>query len=104
MCGALIEMGVWKVMMKRQTSWILSITAPVFFIQLELCCRWQYGAELTVAHEITRRRLGAPIGTIPIILNTSTQTNTYNPSKNSFNFPHTRGSPLSGAKQRWFDQ
>jgi len=35
-CGVLIEMGVWKVMMKRQTSWILSTTVePVFYIPLE---------------------------------------------------------------------
>ena len=35
-CGALIEMGVWKVMTKWQTSWILSTTVePVFHVQLE---------------------------------------------------------------------
>jgi len=35
-CGVLIEIGVWKVMMKRQTSWILSTTIEsAFYINLE---------------------------------------------------------------------
>src|SRR5258706_6165015 len=60
--------------------------------------------ELTLAHDITRRRLGTPIRTIPIRLNTSTQNNPYNSSKNSFKYSHICGSPLSGVEQRWFDQ
>ena len=50
--------------------------------------RWQYRAELTLAHEIIQHRLGAPTATIPRILNTSIQNNLYNPSKNSFNILH----------------
>ena len=35
-CGVLIEIGVWKVTMKRQTSWILSTTVESpFYIKLE---------------------------------------------------------------------
>ena len=45
---------------------------------------------LTLTHNITLRRLGAPVETIPIMLNTSVQSNGYNPSKNSFNLPNTR--------------
>ena len=35
-CGVLIEIGVWNVMMKRQISWTLSTTIEsVFYIKLE---------------------------------------------------------------------
>ena len=48
------------------------------------------GAVLTLAQDITSRRLGAPIGTIPMILNTSTQNNGYNPAINPSKLAHTR--------------
>ena len=47
-------------------------------------------AVLTLNHDITLRRLGAPIGTIPMMLNTSIQNIGYNPSKNSFKPALTR--------------
>jgi len=39
--------------------------------------------------DITLRRLGTPIGTIPIMLNASIQNNAYGPSKNFFKFSQT---------------
>ena len=106
-CGALIESGVWKVMTKRQTSWISPRrveSSP--YLGLESLWRADEWAVLTLSQLITLRRHGAPIGTIPIMLNTSIQNNGYNPSKNPFNFPNARGSRLllSREKQRWFDQ
>ena len=106
-CGALIESGVWKVMMKRQTSWILIRrieSSP--YSGLESLWRADEWPVLTLSQRITLRRHGAPIGTIPIMLSTSIQNNGYNPSKNPFNFPNACGSrsPLWGEKQRWFDQ
>ena len=47
-------------------------------------------AALTLTHDITLRRLGAPIGTIPMMLNTAIQNIGYNPSKNSFKPALTR--------------
>jgi len=46
-CGLLIEIGVWKVMMKRQTSCILSTTIEsTFYIMLDsFFGGWKYGAE-----------------------------------------------------------
>ena len=41
--GVLIEMAVWKVMMKRQTSWILSTTVESpFYIKVNHFGRSQY--------------------------------------------------------------
>jgi len=52
-CGALIEMGMRKAMMKRRTSRILSrrVGFP-FYCQSELP-KIQAGAELTLAQDIT---------------------------------------------------
>src|SRR6266404_6247253 len=45
--------------------------------------QYQPGALLTLTTvDLTLRRLGTPIGTIPIMLNTSIQNNPYGPSKN----------------------
>ncbi len=44
---------------------------------------------LTLTQNSNLRMLGAPIGTTPMMLNTSTQNNGYNPSKNFFKPPNT---------------
>src|SRR5258706_13664809 len=44
---------------------------------------------LTLTQDSNFRRPGTPIGTIPIMLKTSTQNNGYNPSKNSSKLPNT---------------
>ena len=42
-CGVLIEMAVWKVIMKRQTSWILSTIVKLpFYIKLNHSGRGKY--------------------------------------------------------------
>ena len=102
-CGALIESGVWKVIMKRQASCILPKSVEsVSYSELESFWRADEWPVLTLTQVITLRRHGAPIGTIPIILNTSIQNSRYSPSKNPFNFPNARGSHfiLSGERQR----
>src|SRR5258706_11437874 len=91
-CGALIESGVWKVMMKRQTSLILPRRVePSSYSELESLWRADEWSALTLSQTITLRRHGAPIGTIPIMLNTSVQNNGHIPSKNPFNFANARG-------------
>ena len=51
---------------------------------------WQQAGDvLTLTKDSTLRRPGAAIGTIPIMLNTSTQNNGYSPSKNSLKLPNT---------------
>ena len=61
---------------------------------------------LTLTQDNNPRGLGTPIGTVPIMLNTSTQNKGYNPSKNSFKLPNTsmHWSQLAGGKQRWSNQ
>ena len=58
-------------------------------IQLILDCELEASYALTLTQNINFRRPGAPIGTIPITLNTSIQNNGYNPSKNFFRTPNT---------------
>src|SRR5258706_11910071 len=75
-CGALIESGVWKVMMKRQTSLIIPRrvgSSP--YSELESFRRTDEWTVLTLSQMITLRRDGVPIGTIPNMLNTSIQNN-----------------------------
>ena len=47
-------------------------------------------AVLALIQDITDRRLGTPIGTIPKMLNTSIQKSGYSPSKNASKIPHMR--------------
>ena len=51
-------------------------------IILELTQRSVWRAVLTLTHDITLQRLGAPIRTIPIMLSTSIQNIRYTPSNN----------------------
>ena len=63
--------------------------------QIRIVLGIQADGNLTLAHEITRRRLGTPIATILIRLNTSIQNNPYNPPKNFPRVSHIHGLPVS---------
>ena len=56
---------------------------------VEITLECKQAARLTLTQESNFRRFGTPIGTIPMMLNTSIQNNTYDPSKNFFKFPNT---------------
>src|SRR5258708_26761557 len=90
-CGVLIEMGVRKVIMNRQTSFIFPTSAESapYPKLVSFKSKTDWGL-LTLAQDINLRRLGAPFGTIPITLNTSIQNNGYNLPKNFPNHSNTR--------------
>src|SRR5258708_3823521 len=108
MCAALKEMGVRKVIANRQTSSILSQSVEsasyTKLVSFSSPNYWPIRNVLTLIQDSNLRRLGAPVGTIPVMLNTSIHNNGYNPSKNSFKHSPTRRSPSLGVKQTWFDQ
>ena len=85
MCGVLRETGVSKVIKKPQISSILQGSVEsASYDQFKSLLEFRLVARLTLTQDSNFRRLGAPMGTIPIMLNTSIQNNGYNPSKNSF--------------------
>jgi len=57
---------------------------------IEITLESKLAARLTLTQDSNFRRLGTPIGTISIMLNTSIQNNGYNPSKNFFKLSNTR--------------
>ena len=65
----------------------------------------QAGVMLTLRQvNITLRRLGILVETIPIRLNTSIQNNGYHPSMNFFSCSRPRLSSFLRIEHRWFDQ
>ena len=56
---------------------------------VEIALECKVAARLTLTQDTNFRSLGIPIGTIPIMLNTSIQNNPYNPPKNFFKLPNT---------------
>ncbi len=72
---------------QEMTNILNSLKNPCIRILMpvEITLERKLVARLTLTQDSNFRRLGTPIGTIPIMLNTSIQNNGYNPSKNLLN-------------------
>src|SRR5258708_31143986 len=98
---------MWSAHGDRSPECVDETTSPLNYLskhqipilhQIRFAFENQVGALLTlITVDLTLRRLGSPIGTIPIMLNTSIQNNAYGPSKNVLKLSQP---PLPSSKQR----